>query len=60
MSFEEYRNQLKQQLKETDWKNPRDPEGPAAKLLKQAAADREVNVDEFGELTNVFYGERVL
>lgn len=60
MSFEEYRNQLKQQLKEADWKNPRDPEGPAAKLLKQAAADRDVNVDEFGELTNVFYGERVL
>lgn len=60
MTFEEYRSGLKRLLKEADWRNPRDPEGPAAQLLKQAAADGNVNVDEFGELTNVFYGENVL
>ncbi len=60
MKFEEYRGQMKRLLQEADWWTPRDPEGPAAKLLKQAAADREVNVDEFGKLTNVFYGRDVL
>lgn len=60
MKFEEYRGQMKQLLREADWRNPRDPEGPAAKLLKQAAADRDVNVDESGELANVFYGRNVL
>lgn len=39
MTFEEYRSGLKRLLKEADWRNPRDPEGPAAQLLKQAAAD---------------------
>ena len=55
MTYEEYRAQLGEALEEVDWMHPRDRNGPAYRVIAQAAADGSLTTDEWGKLKEEFY-----
>lgn len=55
MTYEAYKEELQNALDHVDWRNPRDKEGPAYRVLARAAVDKAVTLDEWQELNSLYY-----
>ena len=55
MTYKEYKEQMEAALDNVDWKNPRDKNSPAYRILARAAADKNLTLDEWQALHDRFY-----
>ena len=55
MTQEEYKAQLLEALKQVDWRNPRDRESPALKVLSKAAGDRSLTLEQWQALYDLYF-----
>lgn len=55
MTYEEYKQELDTALEQVDWMNPRDKNGPAYRVLVNAAADRTLPTQEWEKLNAEYY-----
>ena len=55
MTYKEYEAQLDAALGQADWRNPRDKNGPAYRLLAKAAADKGLTLDQWQALHDLYY-----
>lgn len=58
MTLEEYRKELKEKLDAADFLHVRDKNGAAYGVLVAASRDKNLTVEEWTELSNIFYGYR--
>lgn len=55
MTQEEYKDLLLEALKQVDWRNPRDRESPAVKVLAKAAKDRSLPLEQWQALYDLYF-----
>lgn len=61
MTYELYAAELKKRLADPDWRQkPKAADSPASQLMKHAARDKELSLDEYAELSNTYLGWRAL
>jgi len=57
MTLDEYKTRMESELKKLDWHNPGDRESGAYRLLSRAATDRELQLNEWMELHEMYWKE---
>lgn len=57
MTYEIYEAELRKRLARESWQNARSKDGEAYALLKAAARDKELKIEEWQKLNDLFYGK---